>query len=184
MQPQPFEYDPHIDVEQPMPQQHRSELLTPCHSLVIVPVNPLTRPGMHKETVMEKPLPEFDDIFPYGTPHTCHGRSLNLLLELCCPRLSDRSLIPESDAQMMHVNTLNGMMAMQMDAWTPETIRVLNRIVNAHVQLLIQVILLCPSALTVWLVACCVHWEAALASSGRQHPLPAPFPLSDVPGTI
>ena len=39
----------------------------------------------------------------------------------------------------MHVNTLSGVMRMQTDAWTPKMILCLNRIVNAHTQLLIQV---------------------------------------------
>lgn len=45
----------------------------------------------------------------------------------------------ESSDSVLFVNTLNGVVKMQKEAWTPEMILCLNRIINAHIQLLTQV---------------------------------------------
>ena len=94
-----------------------------------------------------EPHPDFADVFPSREDLSlsmavaawrCAADMFNP--ERCgssCGRRSTTLLDPI--CMEMHVNTLSGVMRMHTDAWTPKMILCLNRIVNAHTQLLIQV---------------------------------------------
>jgi len=90
-------------------------------------------PAVQLPPNFKKPTTEFDDLFPYGL--------LNPQTASCfLPSTTTHNRIIEPMG-ILQLNTITGPRLMDSNAWTPHTILALNRIVNAHIQLLVQVLI-------------------------------------------
>lgn len=111
--------------------------LDPCLSISTVTAESVVAPSMSTFRKFGTPSREFLDMFPKGTLPAltmCH-----CLLELLHQQWTCQQAVENANWDVMYINTLVGVVKMRTDAWTPEMVICLNRIVNAHAQLLAQV---------------------------------------------
>eukprot|EP00210_Caulerpa_lentillifera_P001540 g1478.t1 len=92
--------------------------------------NPETGPMIHLPANFNKPVMEFEDLFPYGL--------LTDQTESYFLPSSMNNVDIDVPIEILKVNTLAGPRLVAANAWTPQTILALNKIINAHIQLLVQ----------------------------------------------